>query len=108
MKAAYEQSAEKPREIGEFAYAAQSWDIPRRVMTGLEYCARRVNPRFIVSHLPASDHSAEALYDGLYCQRGEAENQIKETQRDVLVRAPVASASKPISFACSWPHSPTP
>ena len=29
MKAAYQQSAEKQREIGEFAYAAPSWDIPR-------------------------------------------------------------------------------
>ena len=28
MKEAYEQSGEKQREIGEFVYAAQSWDIP--------------------------------------------------------------------------------
>ena len=111
MKEAFEQSGEKQREIGEFVYSAQSWDIPRRVVTRLEYGAQGVNPRFIVSHLLAShysDYSDEALYDGQYCQRGEAENQIKETQRDVLVRAPVASASRPISFACSWPHSPTP
>ena len=84
MKEAYEQSAEKQREIGEFAYAAQSWDIPRRVVTRLEYGAQGVNPRFIVSNLPASDYSAEALYDGLYCQRGEAENRIKETQLDLF------------------------
>ena len=77
MKAAYEQSREKQREIGEFACAAQSWDIPRRVVTRLEYGAQGVNPRFILSHLPASDYSAQALYDGLYCQRGEAENRIK-------------------------------
>ena len=84
MKAAYEQSGEKQREIGEFVYTAQSWDIPRRVVTRLEYGAQGVNPRFIVSNLPASDYSDEALYDGLYCQRGEAENRIKETQRDVF------------------------
>ena len=49
-------------------------------MTRLEYGARGVNPRFIVSNLLAShysDYSDEALYDGLYCQRGEAENRIK-------------------------------
>ena len=84
MKEAYEQSAEKQREIGEFAYAAQSWDIPRCVVTRLEYGAQGVNPRFIVSNLLASHYSDEALYDGLYCQRGEAENRIKETQLDVF------------------------
>ena len=45
MKAAYEQSREKQREIGEFVYAAQSWDIPRRVVSRLEYGAQGVNPR---------------------------------------------------------------
>ena len=87
MKAAYEQSREKQREIGEFVYAAQSWDIPRRVVSRLEYGAQGVNPRFIVSNLLAShysDYSDEALYDGLYCQRGEAENRIKETQLDLF------------------------
>ena len=87
MKQAYEHSREKQREIGEFVYAAQSWDIPRRVVTRLEYGAQGVNPRFIVSNLMAShysDYSDEALYDGLYCQRGEAENRIKETQLDLF------------------------
>ena len=57
------------------------------MVTRLEYGTQGVNPRFIVSNLPAShysDYSDEALYDGLYCQRGEAENRIKETQRDVF------------------------
>jgi len=35
------------------------------------------NPRFIVSKL---EGAPEGLYDGLYCQRGEAENCIKEAQ----------------------------
>jgi len=30
------------------------------------------------------DLPADALYDGLYCQRGEAENRIKETQLDLF------------------------
>ena len=48
-----------------------------RVVTRLEYGAQGVNPRSIVSNLLAShysDYSDEPLYDGLYCQRGEAEN----------------------------------
>lgn len=87
MKEAYEQSCEKQSEIGEFVYTAQSWDIPRRPATRLEYGAQGVNPRFIVSNLLAShysNYSDEAFYDGLYCQRGEAENRIKETQRDAF------------------------
>ena len=61
MKQAYEHSREKQREIGEFVYAAQSWDIPRRVVTRLEYGAQGVNPRFIVSNLLVSHYSAAAL-----------------------------------------------
>jgi hypothetical protein len=38
-------------------------------------------PRFIVTNL---DRPAEELYDDLYCQRGEAENRIKETQLDLF------------------------
>ena len=35
------------------------------------------DPRFIVTNLPGR---AQALYDEVYCQRGEAENRIKEAQ----------------------------
>lgn len=50
-------------------------------MTRLEFGAQGANPRFIVTNL---DRPAEELYDGLYCQRGEAENRIKETQLDLF------------------------
>lgn len=36
-----------------------------------------LQPRFIVTNL---EGRAQALYDQLYCQRGEAENRIKEAQ----------------------------
>jgi Transposase DDE domain group 1 len=77
----YAASGQKQREIGEFSYAADSWDRPRRVITRLEYGAQGTNPRFVVTNVQGE---AGALYDQLYCQRGEAENRIKETQLDLF------------------------
>ena len=104
MKAAYQQSAEKQREIGEFAYAAHSWDIPRCVVTRLEYGAQGVDPRFILSNLSASDYSAQALYDGLYFQRGEAENPDQGDTTGFVRRARQLPAFQGQSVS----HSPTP
>lgn len=81
MAAQYAESGIKQRQIREFRYAADSWDQERRIVTRLEFGAQGANPRFIVSNL---DRPADALYDGLYCQRGEAENRIKETQLDLF------------------------
>lgn len=77
MQDAFDQTGLKQREIGEFAYAAQSWAKERRVITRLEYGQQGNNPRYVVTNLMGQ---AKELYDGLYCQRGEAENRIKEAQ----------------------------
>jgi hypothetical protein len=77
----FERTQTKQRLIGEFTYAADSWDIPRRVITRLEYGAQGNNPRFVVTNL-SSD--ATQLYEQQYCQRGEAENRIKEAQLDLF------------------------
>jgi hypothetical protein len=77
MKEQYQQSGLKQREIGEFLYAAQTWAQERRVITRLEWGEQGNNPRYVVTNL---QDSPQALYDGLYCQRGEAENRIKEAQ----------------------------
>jgi hypothetical protein len=81
LKDEYAATGVKQRMIGEFAYAADSWDSERRVITRLEYGSQGNNPRFVVTNL-AGD--AEQLYDTLYCQRGEAENRIKEAQLDLF------------------------
>ena len=81
MEHAYTASGTKQRLIREFSYAAQSWDRPRRVVTRLEFGGQGSNPRFIVTNL---DGTPCDLYDALYCQRGEAENRIKETQLDLF------------------------
>ena len=77
LKDEYERSGQKQRLIDEFSYAAQSWAHERRVITRLEWGQQGHNPRFIVTNLHGD---AAALYDGVYCQRGEAENRIKEAQ----------------------------
>lgn len=81
IEAAFVRDGTKQRAIREFRYAADSWDIERRVVTRLEYGAQGTNPRFVVTNLdlPAAD-----LYDTLYCRRGEAENRIKEAQLDLF------------------------
>jgi hypothetical protein len=77
MKDAYEASGIKQRELGEFVYAAQSWARERRVITRLECGPQGTNPRYVVTNLTGEP---KVLYDDLYCQRGEAENRIKEAQ----------------------------
>ena len=77
MKDAYEASGIKQRELGEFVYAAQSWACERRVITRLECGPQGTNPRYVVTNLTGEP---KALYDDMYCQRGEAENRIKEAQ----------------------------
>lgn len=81
MEQSYADSEIKQRIIREFMYAADSWDRPRRVITRLEFGSQGANPRFIVTNL---DGTAADLYDAVYCQRGEAENRIKETQLDLF------------------------
>lgn len=81
MEQAYADSGIKQRVIREFMYAADSWDRPRRVITRLEFGSQGANPRFIVTNL---DGLPADLYDEVYCQRGEAENRIKETQLDLF------------------------
>lgn len=79
----YQHAGTKQRMIGEFDYAARSWDRERRVIARLEHDAHGANPRFIVTNLKGS---AKALYERVYCARGEAENRIKEAQLDLFGR----------------------
>ena len=80
---AYEAAGTKQRLIDDFTYAARSWDRERRVIARLEHSAQGANPRFVVTSL---NGDAAALYERLYCARGEAENRIKEAQLDLFGR----------------------
>ncbi len=77
MKDEYERTGVKQRSVDEFIYAAKSWAHERRVITRLECGEQGNNPRYVVTNLTGDP---EALYDDVYCQRGEAENRIKEAQ----------------------------
>ena len=74
------------------AAESESTTKPRRknkksVMVGdidLATLEGRANPRFVVTSLPANQHQAGALYEKLYCARGEMENRIKECQLDLF------------------------
>lgn len=81
MQHRFDETGAKQRLIREFRYRAGSWNIERRVVTRLEFGSQGNNPRFVVTNL---ELPAAELYDGLYCQRGEAENRIKETQLDLF------------------------
>jgi len=73
----FRKTGQKQRRFEEFEYAAKTWDHRRRVIAKAEHAEGGQNPRFVVTNLPGGP---QALYDDLYCQRGDAENRIKEQQ----------------------------
>ncbi len=71
----------KQRLFGEFAYAAGTWKVERRVIARIEHGPKGANPRYIVTNL---EGDGQDLYEKLYCQRGDMENRIKEQQLDLF------------------------
>jgi hypothetical protein len=77
----FEQSSQATRIFRDFPYRTRkSWSCQRRVIGKAEHLAKGANPRFIVTSLSAESWPAAALYEQLYCARGEMENRIKEQQ----------------------------
>jgi hypothetical protein len=66
--------AEKVRRYGELRYAATSWKIERRVIARVEAGPQGADSRFVVTNLAGLP---KALYEKVYCARGQAENLIK-------------------------------
>lgn len=90
-KKGFETSGDKQRLFGEFYYAAGSWAIKRRVIARIEYGPSKgakggANPRYIVTNLEGSNSgdNGQALYEDIYCARGDMENRIKEQQLDLF------------------------
>ena len=69
----------KQRLFDRFAYAAGSWPRGRQVAVKAERTDLGANTRFIVTNLDMDD-DPQGLYDGMYCERGEMENRIKDQQ----------------------------
>ena len=61
----------------------QSWSRRRRVVAKAEWTRGEANPRFLVTSLKPDAWGAGALYQDLYCARGDMENRIKECQLDL-------------------------
>jgi hypothetical protein len=77
----FRHTGQPQRIFGSFSYAASTWDRARRVIVKAEHNAQGKNPRFVVANVPCDP---QELYEDVYCQRGEAENRIKEQQRDLF------------------------
>jgi hypothetical protein len=73
----YQRSGSKVRLFASFKYKAKSWDKKRRVIAKAEHGDRGANPRYVVTNLASR---SQALYDELYCARGDMENRVKEQQ----------------------------
>ncbi len=75
-----EESGKPARVFRDFRYRTlDSWSCERRVIGKAEHILQGANPRFIVTSLKAKHFpDARALYEVLYCARGEAENRIGE------------------------------
>lgn len=86
--AAAEQAAAAGRPERQFAdflwTTKKSWSRRRRVVAKAEWLGDKANPRFVVTSLKPAQYGARALYEDLYCARGEMENRIKECQLDLF------------------------
>ncbi len=81
----HEQTEQPARVYKDFPYRTRkSWSRERRVIGKAEYLPGKANPRFIVTSLSADQWVAAALYEKLYCARGDMENRIKEQQLDLF------------------------
>ena len=81
-------SGKPARVFTEFSYQTRKktnknrkqsgWKQARRVVAKAEHIDGKENPRFVVTSLSAEAWAPQALYEELYCARGEMENRIKE------------------------------
>jgi hypothetical protein len=72
-------SGQPARVFRDFHYQTiDSWSRSRRVVGKAEHTLLGANPRYVVTSFKASDWGPRALYEDLYCARGEAENRIGE------------------------------
>jgi hypothetical protein len=79
----WRQTGKPARVFTEFPYRTRKrkkggWDRERRVVAKAEHIDGKENPRFVVTSLGLEQWAPQALYEELYCARGEMENRIKE------------------------------
>jgi hypothetical protein len=75
----HEATGQPARVFRELRYQTrETWTRERRVVGKAEHLSQGANPRFVVTSLASEAWQARALYEELYCQRGEMENRVKE------------------------------
>jgi hypothetical protein len=88
LKAAQREAAKTgapARRFKDFTWSTrESWSRKRRVIGKAEWTRGEANPRFIVTSLGKDEVSGQALYEDVYCARGDMENRIKECQADLF------------------------
>ena len=82
-----EMTGETTRRYDELRYAARGWSRRRRVVARVEHSPLGPNPRFVVTNIAAL--SERALYEDLYCARGDMENRIKGAPGELATVQPV-------------------
>jgi hypothetical protein len=84
-KLAHQACGRPARVFTEFRYRTRSsWSRRRRVIAKAEHLDKGANPRFVVTSIPGHECHSRALYEDLYCARGDMENRIKEQQLDLF------------------------
>jgi Transposase DDE domain group 1 len=79
----WKETGKPARVFSEFRYQTKKtkqggWERERRVAAKAEHIDGKENPRFVVTSLTSEEWAAQALYEELYCGRGDMENRIKE------------------------------
>lgn len=75
-KRLHEETQKPTRLYKDFRYSTRdSWSKERRVIGKAEHLEKGANPRFVVTTLT---YPPAELYETWYCERGDAENRIKE------------------------------
>ena len=91
----HQQTGRPLRWFSDFAWlTVKSWSRSRRVIAKAEATHGGANPRFIVTSLSADEVDARALYEDMYCARGDMENRIKECQLDLYADRTSASTMR--------------
>lgn len=74
-KKQFKKKKRKVRLFCQFQYQAHTWKRQSRVIGRIEHTELGKNPRFVVTNLI---DGKRRVYEDRYCQRGDAENRIKE------------------------------
>ena len=81
VKLACDRTGRPARVFKDFSYRTRkTWSRRRRVVGKAEHLPDKSNPRFVVTSLSLEEWASRALYEELYCARGDMENRIKEQQ----------------------------